>query len=113
MIGGLGHRSPGPAVRDSPLWNWPPEKGIRIRHQCQCWVWAIEAESTLFRILVAKDRAERDGDAAALAEIDQLIAGIKDERRSARHKLHRLRARLRRLRSGGGPAGSSTPGSDR
>jgi hypothetical protein len=66
----------------------------------------LENETSRFRVSVARSQAERAGDAKTLAELDQLAAGLLDQSKRLRRRLHRLRGRLR---AGGGPGRPRTP----
>ena len=66
----------------------------RFKHRAlMTWSHVLDCEIGRFRLAIARERARREGDVTGLAELDQLVAGLKDEGRSAR----------RRLRSGGEP----------
>ena len=66
------------------------------------WSGAMHDELDHFQAVTALEQAERAGDANAVATLDRMVCERRDKERRARHKLHILRRRLRRLRAGGG-----------
>jgi hypothetical protein len=69
---------------------------LRYRYRL-AWMRAIDAEIARFRLGVNRERAERNGDAAMLASLDQLTAEVLAEWKKARRRFRRLRRELRRL----------------